>query len=91
MGKGFSWAKDVAFKIVTVTYLTKVDKCPMAVRCVETFLSCGTCDIVAQTLIENHGWSDLDLTRSFKFAAIGFCWTGPMMTLWYPRYYCGTD
>lgn len=57
----------------------------MAVRCVETFLSCGTCDIVAQTLIENHGWSDLDLTRSFKFAAIGFCWTGPMMTLWYPR------
>ena len=58
----------------------------MAVRCVETFVSCGTCDIVAQTLIENHGWSDLDLTRSFKFAAIGFCWTGPMMTLWYPRY-----
>ena len=63
----------------------------MAVRCVETFLSCGTCDIVAQTLIEIHGWNDLDLTRSFKFAAIGFCWTGPMMTLWYPRYDCGID
>ena len=62
-----------------------LSKFPMAVRSVETGISCGTSDIIAQTVVEKKGFNGLDLLTTLKFAAIGCLWTGPMMKVWYIR------
>ncbi|XP_059486655.1 protein Mpv17-like [Neocloeon triangulifer] len=62
-------------------YKNLLQRHPFFTQAVQTGLLMGTGDVIAQVVVEKR--PKLDLRRSATFTAIGFCFLGPSLRLWY--------
>ncbi|KJE94646.1 Mpv17 protein [Capsaspora owczarzaki ATCC 30864] len=63
-------------------YLYMLERRPIVMSAISTGTLMATGDLIAQQAIDRKG-RDHDLVRTARMAAIGFCFVGPVMRLWY--------
>ncbi|XP_064381867.1 protein Mpv17-like [Halichondria panicea] len=64
-------------------YVSILDSRPLLTQAITTGVVCGLGDVIAQSCVEGRRWKQYSLQRTAKMAAIGLCFTGPVLRTWF--------